>query len=91
MRYSPNVEMIRCRATRVVKGKIPAQVRKELMQGVKDGHLGHLKKDGLKPEVFYHPCHKHGAIEVQKREEEYSKNILENFANVCKQASVKAI
>lgn len=70
--FGPNVEQILVSATRVIRGKIPAQVRKELREAVKAGVLGHLKKDGLKPEIFYHPDHKHGAIERQKREAEYS-------------------
>lgn len=70
--YGPNVTQIQVQASRVIRGKIPAQVRKELMAAVKDGVLGRLKKDGLKPEVFYHPDHKHGAIERQKREAEYA-------------------
>ena len=36
------------------------------------GVLGHLKKDGLKPEIFYHPDHRNGAIDRQKREAEYA-------------------
>lgn len=68
----PNAMQIRKQATRVINGRIPAQVRKELRDAVKMGALGHLKKDGLKPEIFYHPDHKHGAIERQKREAEYA-------------------
>jgi len=71
-----NVEMIRAEATRVITGRIPAQVRKELMDAVKKGELGRLKKDGLKPEIFYHPDHKHGAIERQIREAEYSISLI---------------
>ncbi len=70
--YGPNVQNILIQATRVIRGKIPAQVRKELMLAVKAGALGRLKSDGLKPEIFFHPDHKHGAVERQKREAEYS-------------------
>lgn len=68
----PNVDLIRKHGTRIVKGRIPAQVRKELMAAVKDGHLGRLKRDGLKPEIFFHPDHKNGAIERQKAEALYA-------------------
>lgn len=34
--------------------------------------LGHLPKNGLKPEIFFHPDHRHGAVEVQNREAEYA-------------------
>jgi hypothetical protein len=70
--FGPNVEQILAQATRVVRGRIPAQVRKELMAAVKAGALGHLKKDGLKPEIFFHPDHKNGAVERQAREAEYA-------------------
>lgn len=70
--FGPNVERILAQATLVVRGRIPVQVRKELSAAVKAKALGRLKKDGLKPEIFYHPDHKHGAIELQKREAEYS-------------------
>lgn len=72
IQYSPNVEQIRSQATKIVKGKMPTQVRKELMQAVKEGYLGRLKKDGLKPEIFFHPDHKQGAIARQQKEAEYS-------------------
>lgn len=51
----PNVEMIRAEGFRIIHGRIPAQVRKELQEGVRKGELGHLKKDGLLPEVFFRP------------------------------------
>ena len=56
--FGPNVEQILAQATRVVRVKIPASVRAELRAAVKAGVLGHLKKDGLKPEIFFHPDHK---------------------------------
>ena len=70
--FGPNVENILASATRVIHGPIPRQVRAELMAAVKAGVLGRLKKDGLKPEIFFHPDHKNGAIERQKREAEYA-------------------
>jgi hypothetical protein len=70
--FGRNVTDILVQATRVVRGPIPAQVRAELRAAVKAGVLGHLKRDGLKPEIFYHPDHKHGAIQRQKDEAAYS-------------------
>lgn len=70
--YGPNVEQILVQASRVIRGTIPRQVRNQLMAAVRDGVLGRLPKDGLKPEVFFHPDHKHGAIERQRREAEYA-------------------
>lgn len=75
-KFGRNVQQILAHATRVVRGKIPAAVRKELMSAVKAGALGRLRKDGLKPEIFYHPDHKYGAIERQLREEKYSRECM---------------
>lgn len=71
-KFGPNVEQILCQASRVIRGRVPAQVRAELRRAVAAGVLGHLPKDGLKPEIFFHPDHKRGAIERQKREAAYS-------------------
>ena len=71
-KYGPNVEQILSQASRVIRGKIPFGIRKELMAAVKDGVLGRLRKDGLRPEVFYHPDHRNGAIERQSREVAYA-------------------
>lgn len=68
----PNVEQILIQATRVIRGKIPMQVRRELMAAVKAKVLGRLPKDGLKPEIFFHPDHKHGAVDRQKSEAAYA-------------------
>lgn len=72
----PNAERIRAQASLVVRGRIPAAVRKELMAAVKMKQLGRLKKDGLKPEIFYHPDHAHGARERQQREADYAISCL---------------
>lgn len=70
--YGPNVQNILVQGSRVIRGRVPAKVRAQLRAAVKAGALGHLKKDGLKPEVFFHPDHKHGAIERQQREAAYA-------------------
>lgn len=82
-----NVEQIRIQATRVINGRIPAQARKELSAAVKQGLLGRLKKDGLKPEIFFHPDHLHGAIERQKREAEYSIKCIASV--MCESAEIR--
>jgi len=74
--FGRNVENILVEGTRVVRGRVPAQVRKELAAAVKAGVLGRLPKDGLKPEIYYHPDHKHGAIERQQREALYAVNCI---------------
>lgn len=72
----PNVAEIRQHAYRVVRGSIPASVRRELMAAVKIGLLGRLRKDGLKPEIFYHADHKNGALDRQKIEAAYSISLI---------------
>ena len=68
----PNAMRIRSQGELVVRGRIPAQVRKELRAAVKAGALGHVAKDGLLPEVFFHPDHKHGAMERRKKHAEHA-------------------
>lgn len=70
--FGPNVANILAQASRVIRGRIPAEVRAQLRAAVKAGVLGHLPKDGLKPEIFFHPDHKNGAVERQAREAAYS-------------------
>ena len=41
---------------------LPASVRKALSQGVKAGRLEHIKKEWLKPEVFYKKGFEHLAV-----------------------------
>lgn len=66
-----NVEMIRMQGERIIRGIVPRDVRKELSEGVRLGLLGHLKKDGMKPEIYFHPDHLHTARERQKTEAMY--------------------
>jgi hypothetical protein len=80
--FGPNVTQIQVQATRVIRGTIPAQVRKQLRAAVAAGVLGQLKKDGLKPEIFFHPDHRHGAVELQKREAAYSISCVASVMHV---------
>lgn len=50
-----NVEMVRVERVRLITNKLPREVRKALNEAVKKGALGHLKKDGYKPEAYFHP------------------------------------
>lgn len=62
-----NVLMIRNERFRLVH-KLPASVRKALNAAVKSGVLGHLKKDGVKPEAYFHPTFKYLAEEARERQ-----------------------
>lgn len=50
-----NAEMILCRRVYLVFSRLPRSVRNAYNAAVKVGILGHVKKDGLKPEAYYHP------------------------------------
>ena len=50
-----NVQVVRMRGVVIIKGRIPREVRNAYMRAVKSGQLGRLKKEGLKPEAFFHP------------------------------------
>lgn len=70
--FGPNVELILAQGSRKIVGKVPASVRKDLRAAVKAGVLGYLPKDGLKPEIYFHPAHKSSAMEVREREALYA-------------------
>lgn len=50
-----NVEMVRAQRVRLVTRRIPADVRRALSGAVKTGRLGHKKKEGMRPEAYFHP------------------------------------
>ena len=62
-----NVRVVQMCGLRVVLNKLPAQVRKALNAAVKVGELGHIKKDGLKPEIYHHKNGRANAITEQNR------------------------
>lgn len=70
--YGPNVSQILVQGTRKIIGRVPARVRKELREAVKAGVLGHMPKDGLKPEMFFHPDRKNSAKDIRQREADYA-------------------
>lgn len=60
-----NVTMIRIEGVRLVRAKMPRQIRTALMGAVKKGQLGRLPKDGLRPEAFFHPNAKAKALSLR--------------------------
>ncbi|AJO79401.1 hypothetical protein [Pseudomonas sp. MRSN 12121] len=66
-----NVQMVRNERFRMVVNSLPANVRKALNAAVRSGELGHMKKDGHKPECYFHPTFEYLAkAERLKRERE---------------------
>ena len=63
-----NVLMVQMEGVRIVTGKMPADVRKALNSAVKAGELGHIKKEGLKPESYHHKNARARALEERERE-----------------------
>ena len=61
-----NVQMVLNERVRVVN-KLSRDVRKALNAAVKKGELGHMKKEGLKPEVYYHPAFESLAKEARNK------------------------
>jgi cell wall assembly regulator SMI1 len=62
-----NVMKVQFNRVAVVTSKLPASVRKALNNAVKSGELAHMKKDGIKPEVYYHPNFKYLAIDARNK------------------------
>lgn len=62
-----NVELVKMARFRIVTAPLPRDVRASLNTAVKNGELGHMKKDGFKPEVYYHPTFKYMAKAERER------------------------
>jgi hypothetical protein len=63
-----NVLIVQMMGVRVISNKLPASVRKALNAAVKTGELGHIKKEGLKPEVYHHKNGRANALAIRERE-----------------------
>ena len=75
-----NVEMVRVARFKIIKSSIPKNVRKALNDAVKRGELGHYKKDGRKPEVYYHPSFDYLA---RNEQEKIARETIEALSKVC--------
>ena len=71
-----NVALIRAERFRLIVGRVPRDIRTALNAAVKTGVLGHLKKDGLKPEVYYHPTFDYLARDARNKAERESIRVL---------------
>ena len=54
-----HVMMVRARRVLLVTSSIPADVRRALNTALKSGELARMKKEGRKPEAYYHPTFSH--------------------------------
>lgn len=81
-----NIEMIKCQRVRLIKSKLPLSVRKSLNEAVKSGILGHMKKDGYKPECYYFLPFKYLANKA--RTEEHNKQ-MDSLLDIKKVIAIK--
>lgn len=65
-----NVELVRIQRFRLVTNSLPQDVRRALNQAVKAGTLGHMKKDGHKPECYFHPTFEFLANSARRQHED---------------------
>jgi hypothetical protein len=71
-----NVQMVRNERVKVVVNKLPREVRTALNEAVRNGVLAHMRKDGFKPEVYYHPTFEYMAKDARSKAERESVRIL---------------
>lgn len=62
-----NVEIVRMMGVRLINARLDRRARSALMAGVKSGKLGHLAKNGIKPEAFFHPNSEDNAKEERSK------------------------
>ena len=75
-----NVEMVRMQRFRVISAPLSRQTRTALNKAVKDGLLCHKKRNGNRPEVYYHPEFEHLAdAEVAGIADDAIRAIMEFF------------
>jgi hypothetical protein len=75
-----NVLIVQMMGVRVISNKLPASVRRALNAAVKTGELGHIKKEGLKPEVYHHKNARSRALTERER---VMRNTLESVGKTC--------
>lgn len=62
-----NILVIRIMGVRLIQAPIPREIRKTLNRAVREGKLGRISRDGLKPEVYHHPNARTRAREEQNK------------------------
>ena len=74
-----NVYIVQLLGVRIVT-KLDRATRQALNNAVKIGELGHIKKDGLKPEVYHHKNSRGRAIEIRNK---IALESVEKIKSVC--------
>ena len=73
--FGPNVEIVLLVGVELVTASMPREVRKQMSAAVKAGKLGHLKKEGHKPEAYFHPNSRQEAIHQRNKHEDAVRRI----------------
>lgn len=77
-----NVQMVRNERFRMVVNSLPASLRKALNAAVRSGELGHMKKDGHKPECYFHPTFEY-LVKAERLKREREVIGMRGTATVC--------
>lgn len=77
-----NVRMIQAERVRLIRGPMPRDVRSALNAAVKAGRLGHLKKDGFRPEAYFDPDFEYLAKGERAEAAAESRRALECYAGI---------
>lgn len=80
LEIGPNVMVVRLMGFRLITGRIPASVRRELNDAVKSGVLGRLPKQGPKPEAYFHPNGKWNAMDARDKA---ARESIEAILKIC--------
>lgn len=83
-----NIELVRLIRFRMITTTVPVQIRRALNAAVKDGRLGHMKKDGHKPEAYYHPTFEYLAIEARNKR---ARGAIESLAGVIDRTTITEV
>lgn len=75
-----NVKLVQIMSVRLITNSLPASVRKSLNKAVKNGELGHIKKDGLRPEAYHHINARPRALAEREKHANHS---IEIIKSVC--------
>lgn len=62
-----NVYIVQLMGVRVIRETVPRAVRTALNAAVKRGEIGHIKKEGLRPECYHHKNARANALDERDR------------------------
>ena len=87
-----NVMMVLAQRVKLVTRSMPANVRKALNEAVKAGELRRVKKDGHKPEAYFHPTFEYIVAGERNAHErailEASRSVMATMSDVMANAKV---